>query len=109
MAAFLAIIAAAAAAAAAYFYLRRSSSHAVQSLAVLPFVNTGGKSKSKVENRWVLLAQSTTGQETFLSGGSRIRTHGELAPPAVFKTAALNHSAIPPNRTAETRENAGSH
>ena len=31
-----------------------------------------------------------------MSGGSRIRTHGELAPPAVFKTAALNHSAIPP-------------
>ena len=31
------------------------------------------------------------------SGGSRIRTHGQLAPPAVFKTAALNHSAIPPD------------
>src|SRR5687768_17470838 len=25
-----------------------------------------------------------------------IRTHGELAPTAVFKTAALNHSAISP-------------
>ena len=29
-------------------------------------------------------------------GGSEIRTHGTLANPAVFKTAALNHSAIPP-------------
>ena len=31
------------------------------------------------------------------SGGqSGIRTHGELSPTAVFKTAALNHSAICP-------------
>ncbi len=29
-------------------------------------------------------------------GGSRIRTHGRLSPPAVFKTAAIVHSAIPP-------------
>ncbi len=29
-------------------------------------------------------------------GGSGIRTHGRLAPTAVFKTAALNRSAIPP-------------
>ena len=36
------------------------------------------------------LAQSTGG------GESGIRTHGELAPTAVFKTAALNHSAISP-------------
>jgi uncharacterized protein (DUF885 family) len=45
-----------------------------------------------------------TNASTILSGGSRIRTHGELAPPAVFKTAALNHSAIPPkNSTQRTR------
>ena len=31
-----------------------------------------------------------------LGGGSRIRTHGRLSPPAVFKTAAIVHSAIPP-------------
>ncbi len=31
------------------------------------------------------------------SGGSGIRTHGELSPSTVFKTAAFNHSAIPPN------------
>ena len=29
-------------------------------------------------------------------GGSGIRTHGGLAPTAVFKTAALNRSATPP-------------
>jgi hypothetical protein len=29
-------------------------------------------------------------------GRSEIRTHGGLAPTAVFKTAALNHSAILP-------------
>lgn len=29
-------------------------------------------------------------------GGSGIRTHGELAPTPVFKTGALNRSAIPP-------------
>jgi hypothetical protein len=29
-------------------------------------------------------------------GGSEIRTHGTVARTAVFKTAALNHSAIPP-------------
>ena len=34
---------------------------------------------------------------TQMSGGSRIRTHEELAPLAVFKTAAFNHSAIPPD------------
>jgi hypothetical protein len=30
-------------------------------------------------------------------GESGIRTHGRLTPTAVFKTAALNHSAISPN------------
>lgn len=29
-------------------------------------------------------------------GGGRIRTHGRTYTPAVFKTAALNHSATPP-------------
>ena len=34
----------------------------------------------------------------FVSGGeSGIRTHGRLTPTAVFKTAALNRSAISPN------------
>ncbi len=32
-------------------------------------------------------------------GRGGIRTHGELAPTAVFKTAALNHSATLPRRT----------
>ena len=31
-----------------------------------------------------------------VGGGSGIRTHGELAPTPVFKTGALNRSAIPP-------------
>jgi hypothetical protein len=31
-----------------------------------------------------------------IGGGSGIRTHGRLTPSAVFKTAALNRSAIPP-------------
>src|SRR5262245_50149787 len=36
---------------------------------------------------------------TFLiGGGGRIRTHGTLPRTAVFKTAALNHSATPPER-----------
>src|SRR6266542_932688 len=30
-------------------------------------------------------------------GGGGIRTHGGVAPTAVFKTAALNHSATPPS------------
>jgi hypothetical protein len=30
------------------------------------------------------------------SGGSRIRTHEEVTPLTVFKTAAIDHSAIPP-------------
>jgi hypothetical protein len=30
-------------------------------------------------------------------GWGGIRTHGELAPTAVFKTAALNHSATHPS------------
>jgi hypothetical protein len=29
-------------------------------------------------------------------GGSRIRTHEGVTPLTVFKTAAFNHSAIPP-------------
>ncbi len=37
------------------------------------------------------------GGASLVSGGeSGIRTHGRLAPAAVFKTAALNHSAISP-------------
>jgi hypothetical protein len=32
-----------------------------------------------------------------IGGRSEIRTHGGLAPTAVFKTAALNHSAILPH------------
>jgi hypothetical protein len=31
-----------------------------------------------------------------IGGQGGIRTHGELAPTAVFKTAALNHSATCP-------------
>jgi hypothetical protein len=30
-------------------------------------------------------------------GGSGIRTHGDIAASPVFKTGALNRSAIPPN------------
>jgi hypothetical protein len=33
-------------------------------------------------------------------GGSGIRTHGELAPTPVFKTGALNRSAIPPHNVS---------
>jgi hypothetical protein len=36
-------------------------------------------------------------------GGSRIRTHEELTPLTVFKTAAIDHSAIPP--CLQTAEN----
>jgi hypothetical protein len=38
--------------------------------------------------------ENITGSKT--GGRSGIRTHGGLAPTAVFKTAALNHSAILP-------------
>ncbi len=37
----------------------------------------------------------------FYGGGGEIRTHGRVAPTAVFKTAALNHSATPPFSAAE--------
>ena len=45
--------------------------------------------------------QSTNGSANNLQGAADggeggIRTHGELAPTAVFKTAALNHSATSP-------------
>src|SRR5204863_7305464 len=33
-------------------------------------------------------------------GGGGIRTHGGVTPTAVFKTAALNHSATPPGQRA---------
>lgn len=36
-------------------------------------------------------------------GGRGIRTPGGLAPTTVFKTAALNHSAIPPRLEKYTR------
>ncbi len=36
-----------------------------------------------------------------VGGRSEIRTHGGLAPTAVFKTAALNHSAILPQANAK--------
>jgi hypothetical protein len=40
-------------------------------------------------------------QQSTLGGGeSGIRTHGRLTPTAVFKTAALNHSAISPELSA---------
>ena len=38
-----------------------------------------------------------------IGGQGGIRTHGELAPTAVFKTAALNHSATCPMRGAASR------
>ena len=38
------------------------------------------------------------GRSCFNGGESGIRTHGRLTPTAVFKTAALNHSAISPIR-----------
>ena len=39
----------------------------------------------------------------FRGGRGGIRTHGELAPTAVFKTAALNHSATLPSRRHPSR------
>ena len=36
---------------------------------------------------------------TFFGGGGGIRTHGALSNTTVFKTAALNRSATPPNCT----------
>src|SRR3954470_2732512 len=36
------------------------------------------------------------GRDNCHGGEGGIRTHGELAPTAVFKTAALNHSATSP-------------
>ena len=39
-------------------------------------------------------------------GGSGIRTHGDIAATPVFKTGALNRSAIPPVPFAGMREDA---
>src|ERR1700755_3212902 len=47
-------------------------------------------------------ANGTTG-EGARGGQGGIRTHGELAPTAVFKTAALNHSATCPCLSAHSR------
>src|SRR5688500_12041134 len=41
---------------------------------------------------------SACGHPELAGGEGGIRTHGELAPTAVFKTAALNHSATSPDR-----------
>lgn len=38
-------------------------------------------------------------------GGGGIRTHGRVAPTAVFKTAALNRSATPPNSKTSKETN----
>ena len=43
-----------------------------------------------MQSACILPGQETTG------GGEEIRTPGQLAPSAVFKTAALDHSATPP-------------
>ena len=45
---------------------------------------------------WEVLS-SHGGQAAVFGGRGEIRTHGELAPTAVFKTAALNHSATLPS------------
>lgn len=52
---------------------------------------------------WVLTRQTPTEKPTlallgivFSGGGGRIRTHGTLAGPTVFKTVAIDHSATPP-------------
>ena len=43
------------------------------------------------------IARGDCGQDQqFCGGGSRIRTHEGVAPLTAFKTAAFNHSAIPP-------------
>jgi hypothetical protein len=43
---------------------------------------------------WKVLRKTCVGSRS--GGGSRIRTHEEVTPLTVFKTAAFNHSAIPP-------------
>src|SRR4051812_1728427 len=43
-----------------------------------------------------VLAREIAVQLLGSSGGGRIRTHGTLTSAAVFKTAALDHSATPP-------------
>ncbi len=53
--------------------------------------------RSSVASRLV----DKTRRRTAVSGGEGgIRTHGEREPTAVFKTAALNHSATSPTRSA---------
>jgi hypothetical protein len=48
---------------------------------------------------------------SYVNGRGRIRTHGRLAPTAVFKTAALGHSATLPVREEAiiAIENGGEH
>src|SRR3954470_18463093 len=47
--------------------------------------------------------QKTESPSKGVGGWGEIRTHGTLAGPAVFKTAALNHSATHPLSTPITR------
>jgi integrase len=44
-----------------------------------------------------LLDTAAIAEEAYFSGGEGIRTPGGVAPTAVFKTAALDHSATPPS------------
>lgn len=44
-----------------------------------------------------------------IGGQGGIRTHGELAPTAVFKTAALNHSATCPRCERASGDRRGCH
>src|SRR5690606_39424596 len=48
--------------------------------------------------RWVIRGQEKFNKNNVCGGQGGIRTHGRLPPTAVFKTAALNHSATCPAR-----------
>ena len=54
-----------------------------------------------------MLSTSVAAVSAILGGEGGIRTHGELAPTAVFKTAALNHSATSPQGQCLSRVGTG--
>ena len=71
------------------------------------FLNAAApNAQETLQNRNFMRRCRTHRNATELAGGGwgEIRTHGTLAGPAVFKTAALNHSATHPQTAALNRE-----
>src|SRR5579859_6528828 len=63
----------------------------------------GGCTRGCTEHRASARPSQKRANSRTKCGGGGIRTHGELAPTAVFKTAAFDHSATPPDGETPTK------